>query len=61
MSAVAILPTAPAIDAAWQRYVTLETESDRDPALRVDLQHNIAKVRAWAAWRDLFLASDRRS
>ena len=59
MSAVATLPTRITADAAFERYADLIRQVERDPALRTDLEHNIAIARAWEAWRDLFLALDR--
>lgn len=56
------LPAAPAgTGAAFERYAALVREMDDSPALRTSYAHNIAIVRAWAAWRDLFLAADRRA
>lgn len=60
MPGVAILPVQSNVDAAYARYVELEKLSDADPALRLSLDHNIARARAWREWRDLFLAWDRR-
>jgi hypothetical protein len=60
MSAVAILPTRSAVDHAFARYTGLVRQCETDPPLRADLDHNIAIARAWAEWRDLFLAWDRR-
>lgn len=59
-SAVAILPTRNAVDAAFDVYCALVQEQRDEPALLVDVDHNIKIARAWAEWRDLFLAWDRR-
>lgn len=61
MNVVPLFPSPETVDAAWQAYVALCTGSDREPALRVDPDHQVATVRAWARWRDLFLAQDRRA
>ena len=47
--------------AAYDRYATLVRRADAEPALRTNLAHSIAIARAWATWRDLFLADDRVS
>jgi hypothetical protein len=59
-AAVAILPTRNAVDAAFVRYAELVQQCEADTLLRINLDHNIAIARAWAEWRDLFLAWDRR-
>lgn len=55
-AAVAILPTEPAVDAAWQRYAEIAARVGSDPALLADLDHCHELAIAWEAWRDLFLA-----
>ena len=43
--------------AAFDHYASLVRRMDAEPALRIDLAHNMAIARAWEAWRDLFLSS----
>lgn len=56
---VAQLPTRPAIERAWDRYVALIDAVRRNDALRTDLAHQQAIATAWEHWRDLFLAGAR--
>lgn len=58
MSAVAVLPTRLAVDAAWADYVRLVREREAQPALMTDLEHSVAIVRAWRRWFDAFLLVD---
>lgn len=46
------------IDAAWQGYCDLVNETRANEAKRTDIAHQQATARAWAHWRDLFLASE---
>ena len=50
------LPTQATAEAAWERYVALAHRVTEDPTLLSDLDHNIRMVRAWAEWRDAYLA-----
>ena len=59
MSAVARLPTPVNAEAAWERYAALARAWADDPATRLNLSANQNLARAWAEWRDLFLALDR--
>lgn len=59
MNRPAQIPTAANAEAAWERYAALVCARTNDRALMVDLAHSIATARAWAEWRDLFLALDR--
>lgn len=54
------LATPLTVDAAWQRYVELVRAVTDAPDLRINHEHQIAIVRAWAMWRDLFMAMDGR-
>jgi hypothetical protein len=56
MSAVATLPTARAVDAAWHRYADLMRAAVDTPALLADRHHCEQLAIAWDEWRDLFLA-----
>ena len=56
MSAVATLPTASAVDAAWARYSEIAARVVADPSLLCDLDHCRELAIAWEEWRDLFLA-----
>ncbi len=57
---VIALPTRASAEQAWDRYVALVRKPETDRALLTDVDHNIAVARAWAEWRDLFLALDGR-
>lgn len=52
------LATPLTVGAAWERYVELVRAAKREPALMINLDHQIATVRAWKVWRDLFLTMD---
>lgn len=56
MSNVVALPTSRAVDDAWGRYIALIEAQKADDALLTDVAHQQAVARAWAVWRDLFLA-----
>lgn len=55
---VTSLPIAANVDAAWSRYTALVARSVADPALLTDRDYCSACIRAWAAFRDLMIASD---
>ena len=57
---VVALPTTLTVEAAWARYVELVRQTDADAELRVRVEHQMAIARAWAQWRDLFLAMDTK-
>lgn len=59
MAPVAILPAHDAAHDRFERYAALVRQAEQDPALRADPAHCVAIARAWAAWRDLFIAWDR--
>lgn len=61
MTNVVALPTRGTLESAWDCYAEMVRLSQTDPSLALNLEHQIATARAWAAWRDLFLASDRRA
>lgn len=46
------------VEAAWRVYSELATQQLDNPALATNLEHSMAAARAWARWRDLFLAED---
>lgn len=58
-AAVRIIPSAPMVDAAWDRYTAFARAYADNPALMTDRAHCEAMVRAFADWRDLYLASER--
>ncbi|WP_334656980.1 hypothetical protein [Sphingomonas panaciterrae] len=57
---VVALPTRITVDELWCRYCALIQQSQDRPALLTDLAHNQAIARSWSAWRDAFLASERK-
>lgn len=57
---VVALPTRASAEQAWERYVALVRRVETDRTLLTDVEHNVAVARAWAEWRDLFLALDGR-
>lgn len=46
------------VEGAWAEFQRLSVEAIDDPSLMIDLAHATARVRAWRAWCDLFLAKD---
>lgn len=58
---VTTLPIAANVDAAWARYTAMVARSVAEPALLTDRDYCSACVRAWAAFRDLMIASDSMS
>lgn len=62
MSAVvAILPTARAVEQAWEDYTRLARLHDDRPELRVDQAHQIEMVRAHRRFADLYCAWERET
>lgn len=55
---VTTLPIAANVDAAWARYTAVVARSVADPTLLTDRDYCSSCVRAWAAFRDLMIASD---
>lgn len=58
MSAVAVIPTQPAVEAAWERYRSLMAPLVDNPRLALDRAHMEALARAERAWKDAFLAME---
>ncbi len=58
LSNVRQLPTRLNVNDAWAHYQRLALEVAANPAKLSDLEHSQRLARAWARWRDLFLASD---
>jgi len=56
MSAVAVIPTDAAVDAAWDRFQALARPLIDNPALLSDRLHMEALARAEAEWKRAFLA-----
>jgi hypothetical protein len=56
MSAVAVLPTIPAVDAAWERFRALAAPIADDPTLLSNRSHMEALARAERDWKAAFLA-----
>jgi len=57
---VATLPTAAAIDVAWERYAALARAVTENPRLLLDREHAQAMAVAHDEWRTLFLAGRQR-
>lgn len=55
-TAVAILPTDAAIEAAWERYTEIARRVVDEPELLLDRDHCAEFSLAWADYRDLTLA-----
>lgn len=60
MSAVAVLPTLPAVEAAWDRYRALMAPLVDNPRLALNRRHMEALARAEREWKDAFLAMEPR-
>lgn len=58
MSAVAVLPTRPAVEAAWERYRILASPLVDDPTLALNRQHMERLALAEREWKDAFLAME---
>lgn len=56
---IAILPTPAAIEAAWDKYSVLMRGVIDHPELSVNLAYMQDVARAYKAWQDAFLASER--
>ena len=52
------IPTRANVDAAWDRYATLVRELHADGRRAADVDFLIQIARAFAVWRDIFLALD---
>lgn len=50
------LPTAMNVDHAWAEYQALAIKAAQQPALMGNIHFAQEYARAWARWRDLFLA-----
>jgi len=59
MSRVAVIPTEPAVDAAWERYRVLVDRANRDTRLWADRPHCEAIIRAHEEFKEAFIAQDR--
>jgi hypothetical protein len=65
---VVALPTRLTVDELWNRHCALAQQLQDEPALLTDLNHCQATdlnhcqavARSFAAWRDAFLASERK-
>jgi hypothetical protein len=57
---VVALPTRLTVDDLWCRYCALVHQMQADPELLANLAHNQDIARSWSAWRDAFLASERK-
>lgn len=55
------LPTERAVSMAWDVYATKARAMHADAALRTDYAFNVGMVRAWAEFRDLFIAHSERA
>lgn len=58
MATIHHLSSKSGVEAAWEAYVALAQQVSGDYSLLADAQFNIRLARAWARWRDLFLADE---
>lgn len=57
---VRVLPTLPAVEAAWQAYADIVARERENPELRADRAHIEAAIRAHEHFRVLFLELGKR-
>jgi hypothetical protein len=60
VSRPAQIPTLLNEQAAWERHAAIAREVIDNPRLLLDRAYCERHIRAWAEWRDLFLARDKQ-